>query len=89
MTDSDSTRIQALELKVAELQRNLAWLMQQLDMHYTETSNVPNAVTDLLMRGDLIEAIKVYRQHTGAGLAEAKQAVEAIQATLKSSKPYR
>ncbi len=63
--------------------------MQQLDLHYTEASNVPSAVTDLLMRGDLIEAIKVYRQHTGAGLAEAKQAVESIQATLKSAKPFR
>jgi ribosomal protein L7/L12 len=84
MSDSDSARIQALELKVAELQRNLAWLMKQLDMHYSEATSVPAAIAEHLKRGNLIEAIKAYREYTGAGLAEAKQAVESIEAKLKS-----
>jgi ribosomal protein L7/L12 len=33
---------------------------------------------DLLKKGEKIEAIKLYRARTGAGLAEAKAAVEAI-----------
>lgn len=34
--------------------------------------------TDLLKRGKKIEAIKVYRERTGVGLAEAKAAVERL-----------
>jgi hypothetical protein len=33
---------------------------------------------DLLRRGEKIEAIKLYRERTGAGLKEAKDAVEAL-----------
>ncbi|WP_199836308.1 ribosomal protein L7/L12, partial [Streptomyces sp. NRRL F-4489] len=33
-------------------------------------------VDDLLAKGKKIQAIKVYREATGAGLAEAKEAVE-------------
>ena len=35
-----------------------------------------------LRRGNLIEAIKVYREINNVGLAEAKQAVEAMQSSL-------
>lgn len=37
-------------------------------------------IRDLLAVGQKIEAIKVYREATGAGLAEAKTAVESIEA---------
>jgi ribosomal protein L7/L12 len=37
---------------------------------------VPAAVVELARAGNLIAAIKEYRQITGAGLAEAKKAVE-------------
>jgi ribosomal protein L7/L12 len=37
----------------------------------------------LLAEGKKIEAIKVYRERTGAGLAEAKDAVEALEAGQK------
>jgi|SaaInlStandDraft_1057018.scaffolds.fasta_scaffold294430_1 ribosomal protein L7/L12 len=35
-------------------------------------------IRQLLDSGNKIQAIKVYREHTGAGLAEAKDAVEAF-----------
>lgn len=37
-----------------------------------------DAISDLLMRGERIEAIKRYRERTGAGLKEATEAVEAL-----------
>jgi len=37
------------------------------------------AILDLLARGQKIPAIKLYRQQTGAGLKEAKDAVEAME----------
>jgi ribosomal protein L7/L12 len=42
------------------------------------TSGMPTSVVALARAGNMIAAIKEYRSITGAGLAEAKQAVEAI-----------
>ena len=41
-------------------------------------AGMPAAVVELARAGNLIGAIKEYRTLTGAGLAEAKKAVEAI-----------
>jgi hypothetical protein len=41
-------------------------------------AGMPAAVVELARAGNLIAAIKEYRQITGAGLAEAKKAVENI-----------
>jgi ribosomal protein L7/L12 len=41
-------------------------------------AGMPSAVVELARAGNLIAAIKEYRQITGAGLAEAKKAVEDI-----------
>jgi ribosomal protein L7/L12 len=43
-----------------------------------------DAVRDLAARGKKIPAIKAYRAATGAGLREAKEAVEALQRELRS-----
>ena len=40
-------------------------------------------VEELLRQGQKIEAIRLYRECTGAGLAEAKVAVDAIEAKLQ------
>jgi ribosomal protein L7/L12 len=37
------------------------------------------AIVDLLRQGKKIQAIKLYRDATGAGLADAKEAVEALE----------
>ena len=39
--------------------------------------------------GRKIEAIKIYRETTGAGLAEAKTAVEKIEAELRAASPEK
>ena len=43
----------------------------------------------LLRAGKKIEAIKVYRQKTKQGLREAKDAVDAIEKTLRDPRPVR
>jgi ribosomal protein L7/L12 len=40
-------------------------------------------IQDLLRRGRKIDAIKVYRERTGLGLKEAKDAVEEIERGLR------
>jgi ribosomal protein L7/L12 len=44
------------------------------------TDDLEAAVIPLLAAGRKIEAVKVYRERTGAGLREAKEAVEALAA---------
>jgi ribosomal protein L7/L12 len=44
------------------------------------TAVLEQQVRSLLDQGQKIEAVKVYKDQTGASLAEAKEAVEAIQA---------
>ena len=46
-----------------------------------EIGGMPRDVIEALDRGNLIEAIKLYRGHTKAGLREAKDAVEAFAKT--------
>ena len=43
-----------------------------------ESDWIPEALYDALRRGKKIEAIKIYREVTGAGLQEAKAAVDRI-----------
>jgi hypothetical protein len=75
MDSSDDDRIARLERQVDFLFRRLGmdpdWALAQEDA-------LPPEIYELIARGKLIEAIKVYRQVTGAGLKEAKDAVDAM-----------
>ena len=44
-------------------------------------------LTEALLQGRKIEAIKLYRERTGCGLAEAKEEVETLAADLKARHP--
>ncbi|MBC8011630.1 MAG: ribosomal protein L7/L12 [Burkholderiales bacterium] len=46
-----------------------------------------NAISDALRGGNKIEAIKLYREATGLGLKESKDAVEALEADLRGKFP--
>jgi Ribosomal protein L7/L12 C-terminal domain len=46
-----------------------------------------NALTDALLHGRKIEAIKIYREFTGLGLKESKDEIEAIEAGLREKFP--
>jgi ribosomal protein L7/L12 len=60
-----------------------AWLSQQPDSPEQNPEPTPDslegAVRSLLAQGKKIAAIKLYREQTGVGLAEAKNAVESIE----------
>lgn len=50
-----------------------------------------SGVADLLFAGQKIDAIKLYREQVkpGAGLAEAKEAVEQLEAGLRAQRPEK
>ena len=74
----DDIEFGKLRERVALLERQVKFLLGQSYIPYVD---MPAAlpypdVADLKRRGRLIEAIKLYREHTGVGLAEAKTFVE-------------
>lgn len=46
-------------------------------------------ITDNIFAGRKIEAIKRYREHSGKGLKEAKDFVEALEAELRAKEPEK
>jgi len=46
-------------------------------------------IRDALFRGHKIQAIKLYREGAGVGLAEAKTAVEGLEAELRAASPEK
>ncbi|OYN92011.1 ribosomal protein L7/L12 [Parenemella sanctibonifatiensis] len=74
-----------LEDQVADLRRRVRsqqHLIDQLAQHVgldlgtIDPYAVSQEVRDLVAQGKKIEAIKLYREQTGVGLADAKRAVE-------------
>jgi len=71
--------IMALKSRVGELEDRLQFLYRWLNIDYMDPNSDPALapqVQEALRRGNKIEAIKIYRELTGVGLAEAKQAIE-------------
>jgi hypothetical protein len=70
------------------LERKVDFLFQRLGIDPNEALTIddgfgvgpglPASFNEALARGKTIEAIKIYREATGAGLKEAKDAVEAM-----------
>jgi ribosomal protein L7/L12 len=82
----DSARLTALQLKVAELERKLNFVLDQLHLQYSDTPLDPALAeaANWLRQGKKIDAIKAYQKSTGLGLKEAKDAVEALEQKLNA-----
>ena len=73
------TEVQQLRSRINELEDRLKALYRHLNLEYADPGSDPALnpkVQDALRRGNKIEAIKVYLELTGLGLAEAKDAIE-------------
>jgi ribosomal protein L7/L12 len=68
----------AVNAKLTRVEQKLNTALARLGA--SPEKNVPPEILGLLQAGRKIEAIKVYREATGVGLKEAKDAVEAMEA---------
>jgi hypothetical protein len=71
----------ALRRRVEKLERLVASLIEELGLECDEKPgpDLSPMIEDLVRKGELVEAIKLYRKETGAGLKEAKAFVESLQ----------
>ena len=68
------SRVQKVQRRADRIERKLDLILGHLDIQVAEPGL--ERVAALVREGKKIEAIKVYRQLTDAGLKEAKEAVE-------------
>ena len=69
-----------LRQRVARLERHIDFLTQAMGLEYEDQpSAVSPQLIDLLRRGKKIQAIKVYRQTTGASLKASKEYIETLE----------
>lgn len=72
-----------LRARVAELEQKVEFLYKKLGMEFSaDPPRIDPRIVDNIKKGNLIEAIKTYREIHDVGLAEAKAAVENIQRSL-------
>lgn len=73
-------RTTQLEEQVARLNRTVEFLLKELKLDYVDkpvyADNTP--YIDLLRQNKKLDAVKLYREKTGAGLAEAMHFVESL-----------
>jgi hypothetical protein len=75
-----------LKSRINELEDRLKFLYDRLNIDYADPNSDPirsPGIQDALRRGNKIEAIKMYRELTGVGLAEAKQAIDRSEQFIK------
>jgi ribosomal protein L7/L12 len=78
--------IQLLRSRVNELEDRLNFLYRRLNIEYADPGSGPlfsPEIQEALRRGNKIEAIKIYRELTGVGLAEAKEAIDRAERFIK------
>ena len=80
MPDVDH-EILELKRRVAQLESQIAFLIRNLGLEYPEPSTweVSPRIMDLVRRRKKIEAIRLFRQETGAGLKDAKEFIESLE----------
>jgi ribosomal protein L7/L12 len=62
------------------------FLYRRLNIEYADPNSDPALapqIQDALRHGNKIEAIKIYRELTGVGLAEAKQVIDRAEQFIK------
>jgi len=81
----DQYDFDTLKARVAELEDKMKFLIRRLNIEYIEgdvAQAVDSKVREHLLKGNKIEAIKVYREIYNVGLAEAKQVIDAMEQNL-------
>jgi ribosomal protein L7/L12 len=74
MGQVDINEYNALRIRVKELEEQVAFLMRHLNLTYTPPDGEFTAkLREMAKQGKLLEAIKLYREKTGASLEEARR----------------
>lgn len=80
---SSEEEITRLRIRVAELEERVEFSYKKFGVEYSDNPQHANAkLVELIKKRNKIEAIKVYRELYNTGLAEAKNAIDDLEARL-------
>ena len=80
---SMSSRTQPQTWRLARIERKLDRIMSHLGIaDDADDADAHDPVRELLLQGRKIDAIKAYRERTGAGLKDARDAVDEMERQL-------
>jgi len=79
---ADRQQLNALIQNIDGLNRKLDFLFRHLGVAYRDERPPPDEIEQLVIKGDRLGAMKLFQAKRGAGMAEAKRAVEEIAAKL-------
>jgi ribosomal protein L7/L12 len=81
VSEEDLSKLRA---RVIKLEGQVNFLYKKLNIEFVPETQITDdpKIIEFIKKGQILEAIKVQRQNTGEGLAEAKAAVEEIQGRL-------
>ena len=84
MSTIEQQEISLLRQRINRLEAQVELLYRHLGITFVEDSRDTDdpRIVAALRSNNMIEAIKLYREKTGVGLAEAKSAVEAMRGRL-------
>jgi ribosomal protein L7/L12 len=73
-----------LRARIIKLEAQVNFLYKKLNIEFVPETQITDdpKIVEFIKKGQILEAIKVRRQNTGEGLAEAKAAVEEMQGRL-------
>lgn len=80
------TEVEQLRSRINELEDRLKLLYRHLNIEYLESGSDPvmsPKIQAALRSGNKIEAIKLYREMTGIGLAEAKDVIDRAERSIR------
>lgn len=81
---SGDYEVMELRARVLELEGKIEFLYKHFNIEYVkEMSEADQKVADVLRKGNILEAIKVYREIYHVDPASAKQAVEEMKSRIK------
>lgn len=82
MPTAEQHEIELLRSRINRLEAQLDFVYKHFGLTFVENVQPGDdpRVIDALRKNNMIEAIKIYRELTNTGLAEAKTAVEGIRA---------
>ena len=83
MSSFEEQEIALLRQRIVRLEAQVEFLFKHFGVSMNENGSptVDPRIIEALKKNNIIEAIKIYREKTGVGLAEAKSAVEEINKT--------
>lgn len=72
-----------LQEEVTKMNKKLKKIYEHMGIEDKLEESINEEIKELILNGEKVKAIKVYRQHTGFGLKESKEYIDSLSEEIK------